>query len=494
MLDTGYRWKTHEALRNIRVIAERDFIFNDDNTADEVNDPPGQDSHGTSTLSTVGGFMPGQLIGPAYGASFILGKTEYVLTETQIEEDNWVAAIEWMESRGVDVVSSSLGYTTFDDGTGYSYSRGDFNGRTAVTTKAAVAAARKGVVVVNSMGNGGGVVGSIIAPADADSIISAGAVNLSGVRVSFSSIGPTNDGRIKPDLMAPGVGVYVASSSGSNSYGSRAGTSFSCPLAAGVASLVLSAHPEFTPIHVLDALRNTASRATAPDNFYGWGVINAKAALLSNGLVFSNVPQLFFNDSLNIIVLYAASNTGVDNLGMHLRYSLDGGRPFASLQMSPTTDSDQFLVIIPKQLVGTLVHYYIEGVDQGGIRRTNPYNAPDSLLSFRYGDGDTSRVTSTPILVTRPSNFLLYQNYPNPFNPSTTIQFYSPQSTDAEVTIYNTLGEKVKTLFRGKVYEGNNFFPWDGLGERGERVASGVYFYELRTPTFFQTKRMLLIK
>jgi serine protease AprX len=494
MLDTGFRWKTHEALTNARVIAEYDFIFKDSVTADEANDPIGQDSHGTSTMSTVGGFKEGQLIGPAYGASFILGKTEYVPTETRIEEDNWVAAIEWMESKGVDVVSSSLGYTTFDDGTGYRYSNGDFNGRTAVTTKAAVIAARKGVVVVNSMGNGGNTVGSIIAPADADSMIAVGAVNYSGTLASFSSVGPTNDGRTKPDVVAPGVSIYTASAFGTNQYGRASGTSFSCPLTSGVAALVLSAHPEFTPIQVRDAIRNTASRASRPDNLYGWGIVNAWAAVLSGGLVFSNAPLLYFNGETNIVVTYAASNTGIDNLGIYLLYSLDGGRTFSSLQMVPTTAANQFLVKIPKQPIGTTVYYYIEGTDQGGIQRRSPYDAPSNLFSFRYGEGSTEPIVSTPIPVDIPAGFFLYQNYPNPFNPSTTIQFYAPEFADGEVAVYNTLGEKVRTLFNGRARPGNNFVRWDGRDERGIRVASGVYFYRFRTATYSDTKRMLLIK
>jgi len=190
----------------------------------------------------------------------------------------------------------------------------------------------------------------------------------------------------------------------------------------------------------------------------------------------------------------ARFSTGVDNLGMRLQYSLDRGRTFTSLQMSPTNAPSQFLAVIPKQQLGTLVHYYIGGVDQGGIRRANPYNFPDSLFSFRYGDGDTSRLTSTPIPITIPVSFFLYQNYPNPFNPSTTIQFYSPQFADGEVAIFNTLAEKIKTVFSGRVHQGNNFARWDGRDEQGKRVASGVYFYRLRTQTFSETKRMLLIK
>jgi serine protease AprX len=494
MLDTGFRWKTHEALKNIRVLAEYDFIFHDSITANEAQDSPGQDGHGTTTLSTIGGFMPGQLIGPAYGATFILGKTEYVPTETQIEEDNWVAGIEWMESLGVDVVSSSLGYTTFDDGSGYSYARGDFNGRTAVTSKAAVAAARKGVVVVNSMGNEGNSIGSIIAPADADSIISVGAVNFSGVLASFSSVGPTNDRRTKPDVVAPGVGIYVASTGGEAVYGRASGTSYSCPLTAGVAALVLSAHPEYSPIQVRNAIRNTASRAFAPDNFYGWGVVNAGAAVLFGGIVFSNVPHLYFNDSKNIVSTFAASAIGVDELSIFLHYSLDGGQTFSPLQMVSTTTPNLFVATIPTQPLGTSVSYYIDGVDQGGHRRSSPYDAPTGLFSFRYGEGDTTKFTPQPVPPARPTTFVLYQNFPNPFNPGTTIKFYSPEEKDAEVVVYNMLGQKTRILFNGRVHPGNNYFQWDGRDESGRRAASGVYFYRIRTGNFSDTKRMLLVK
>lgn len=313
MLDTGFRWKWHEALRNIKVIAEHDFINNRDTTANGTleEERAGQDAHGTATLSVIGGFMPGKLIGAAYGASFILGKTEWVSTETRIEEDNWVAGIEWMESKGVDVVSSSLGYDIFDDGTGYTHAHGDFNGRTAVTTRVAVMAARKGVAVVTAMGNernGDGIVGTMITPADADSIMSVGAVGADTSLASFSSTGPTDDGRIKPDVVAMGSNVYVALPPGPSSYAYSNGTSFSTPLTASVAVLVLSARPELTPIQVRDAMRNSAVHfkdkllpdrtATYPNNFYGWGLVNAYAALYHGVmptayLLFQNYPNPF---------------------------------------------------------------------------------------------------------------------------------------------------------------------------------------------------------
>jgi serine protease AprX len=511
MVDAGFRWRIHEALKNIHVIAEHDFIFNRDTTANGPNDVPDQDSHGTSTLSVLGGYSPGNLVGVAYGADFMLAKTEYIpVTDYKWEEDNWVEGIEWMEARGVDVVSSSVGYVIFVDSSGaidssesYFWSRGDFNGRTAVTTKATVMAARKGVVVVNSMGNEGNTVGSIIAPADADSIISAGAVNYSSVLASFSSVGPTNDGRIKPDVVAPGVSIYVASTAGASAYGHASGTSFSCPLTAGVAALVLSAHPEFTPIQVRDAIRNTASRADRPDNFYGWGVVNARDAVISSGLVFSNLPHLYYNDLTNIVTTYAASNVGVDSWHIRLWYSVDGGKTFSSTPMLPTTTPNLFLDTIPKQQLGTVLHYYVEGQDLAGVHRTSPYNAPDSLFSFRYGEGDTSRITSKPlpeeIRPEVPASFSLYQNFPNPFpTPSyltTNICIWSPEFSYAEIIIYNVLGERVRTLFSGEIEPGNPPpFVWDGSDDRGKKVASGVYFYQLRTPKFSDIKRMLFVK
>src|SRR5258706_8477744 len=155
MLDSGFRWRVHEALRTRHVIAEYDFVFKDSTTSNQDGDTPDQDVHGTLTMSVLGGYMPGRLIGPAFNSDFILAKTEDIRSETRIEEDNWAAGLEWMESKGVDVVSSSLGYDTFDDGTGYTWEHGDFNGRTSVTAISAARAARLGGGVCDAMGNGG---------------------------------------------------------------------------------------------------------------------------------------------------------------------------------------------------------------------------------------------------------------------------------------------------------------------------------------------------
>ncbi len=272
MLDTGFLLE-NEALLHIDKIAEHDFVFNDDTTSNQAGDITSQDSHGTETLSVIGGAKEGQLYGPAYEASYILAKTEDIRSETPIEEDNWVAAIEWAEGLGVDVSSTSLGYYDW-----YTYE--DMNGNTSVITRAADLAVSRGVVVVVSAGNERDDAWYYIgAPADGDSVISVGAVDSNGMISSFSSAGPTFDGRIKPEVVARGVAVRCVNPYNPQGYRSLNGTSFSCPLVAGVAALLLQAHPTWTPMQVREALMMTADRADNPDNLYGWGLVNALSAL-----------------------------------------------------------------------------------------------------------------------------------------------------------------------------------------------------------------------
>ncbi len=306
VFDNGVRLLSHQAFDSLRprILGMHDFVDHKESVV--PNDPATNfGAHGVNTLSILGGYAPGRLIGPAYGASFILARTENDSSETPIEEDNWVAAVEWAESLGVQVTSTSLGYLTFD--AGYtSLTWQDMDGRTALISRAATMAARKGVVVVNSAGNNGPGTGhnTLDAPADADSIITVGAVNASGAVASFSSRGPTVDGRIKPDVAAQGAGNTAASGLDSTGFITGSGTSFSCPLTAGVAALLLHDHPAATPMQILLALRRTASQAYAPDNARGWGIINAVAAddylsgggpggLPTSSILFQNYPNPF---------------------------------------------------------------------------------------------------------------------------------------------------------------------------------------------------------
>ncbi|MFQ6109493.1 MAG: S8 family serine peptidase [Candidatus Aminicenantales bacterium] len=272
LLDTGFH-KTHEVFSGANLIAEWDFVNSDGDVQQDPFDPEDySDSHGTGTWSILGGYKPGSLIGPAYGADFLLAKTETTRFEQPIEEDYWVAGLEWAESLGAEVVSSSLGYTDW-----YTYE--EMNGEVAVTTVAANRAVSLGVVVVNAVGNErGSSWGHIIAPADGFDVVAVGAVDSSGRIASFSSPGPTFDGRIKPEVCALGVDDWLASNQGDSSYQQGSGTSFATPLVAGVAALLLEIHRDWTPAHVRSALLQTASRAQNPDNDYGYGIVDATSA------------------------------------------------------------------------------------------------------------------------------------------------------------------------------------------------------------------------
>jgi subtilisin family serine protease len=304
MLDTGFN-RSHVALAHVDLVAEWDFINHDPVTKNEPGDPPTQHNHGTATLSALGGYAPGSLIGPAWEASFALAKTERVDTEITQEEDDYVRALEWADSLGADIVSSSLGYYDW-----YTYE--DIDGNTAVTTIAADIAAAKGIAVVTAAGNLGPLPWpGIIAPSDGDSVIAVGAVDWTKTIASFSSRGPTFDGRIKPDVCAMGVSVWCASAYDSLAFVTSGGTSLATPLAAGAAALCLQMHPYWTPIDLRDALRASGNHAQSPNNDYGWGVINAyqaalngatgiktpRAALRADIHLYQNAPNPFFASS-----------------------------------------------------------------------------------------------------------------------------------------------------------------------------------------------------
>jgi serine protease AprX len=284
VMDNGVRLPSHQAFDSLRarILGTYDFV---DHKVSVIPKNPASTfgDHGVNTLSVLAGFSPGTLIGPAFGASFLLARTENDSSETPIEEDNWVAAIEWADSQGVQVTSTSLGYDVYDAPyTSWTWS--DMNGRTTVIAKAAVMAARKGIVVVNAAGNEAvnrnGQPNTLLTPADADSILTVGAVSPAGVLTYFSSYGPTSDGRTKPDVVAVGSGITAASGSATNAYATGIqGTSFACPIAAGVAALVLKAHPSATPMQIIGALKATASLSSTPDRKLGWGIIDAVAAI-----------------------------------------------------------------------------------------------------------------------------------------------------------------------------------------------------------------------
>ncbi len=280
ILDTGFR-RDHavfgSSVHPLVVIAERDFINSDDNTGIEAGDDEGQHAHGTLILGTLASYSPGQLVGGAFGASFILCKTEDVTSETPIEEDNYVAALEFAEMHGADVCTSSLSYSDW-------YTQGDMDGLTAVTTIAVNIAASHGVHCCTAAGNAGHdedpMTSHLGAPADGLAIITCGAVDENGVIAGFSSDGPTADGRIKPEVLALGVRTQTIGYWDTEGFAAASGTSLSTPLVAAAVACITQARPDWTPAQMRAAIFARSSDLS-PDPLFirGYGVLNAAAAI-----------------------------------------------------------------------------------------------------------------------------------------------------------------------------------------------------------------------
>ena len=283
VMDGGFKGAdSHSAFDKMReegrLLGARDFVYGSTSVYSQT-------AHGTYCLSTMAGYEPQTFVGTAPKASYYLIHTEDGRQENIIEEYNWVSGAEYADSLGVDVCSTSLSYINFDL-TQWSHPFEDFDGQKAPMTKGANIAASRGMICVNSAGNEGDGTCTIGIPADSDGVLTIGAVDGNGNRASFSSVGPTFDGRIKPDVMAMGYLTYVAVPNGGYKQGS--GTSFSCPVMAGMVACFWQAFPELTAKEVCDTIRYFSNHHDNPDVRYGHGIPDFEKALQS----IENPPQL----------------------------------------------------------------------------------------------------------------------------------------------------------------------------------------------------------
>ena len=316
VIDAGYtkanELKAFDKLWNEkRVIGYYDFVDNDNTVFEKSN-------HGTYVLSTMAAYLPGELIGTAPEASYLLLRSEDAGAEYLAEEYFWVAAAEYADSMGADVLNTSLGYTTFDDNE-QDHTYADLDGNTTFITRGADKAASKGILVINSAGNSGnGDWFYIGAPADGDSVLAIGAVNPESEYASFSSKGPSFDQRVKPNVAAQGSNAVIASFEGGTRTGN--GTSFSSPILTGMAACLWQAFPSFGNMDILHTIEASANQFNNPDAFIGYGIPDFTLAYFR---LFEKRTQDRITDDLIKVVpnpfrdrlylyLYAATNQQVE--------------------------------------------------------------------------------------------------------------------------------------------------------------------------------------
>lgn len=304
--------------------------------------------HGMMCFSIMAGNIPGQLVGSSPKANYYLYRTEDVYSESPVEEQNWAAAAERADSIGIDVISTSLGYSQFDNPV-FNHTYADMNGHTTISARAAGFAAKKGMIVVVAAGNAGNSTWHFITtPADADSIVAVGAVNTSGIIAGFSSYGPSSDGRVKPEVASVGVGTAISSTTGPIVTGN--GTSFATPNMAGLITCLWQAFPEFTNMEIIQAVEKSSSIFNSPNDRIGYGIPNFRIAYedLNHQRELKNINTILGNNWLKVF-----PNPFKDNFSVAIKppHTANGifrlydawGRLYFTRQISLQAQQDQLI-------------------------------------------------------------------------------------------------------------------------------------------------------
>jgi serine protease AprX len=406
--DTGFNHEGMRTTRDRNIVETYDFVYDDSIVHDDASDPFPVDDHGSVVLSAAIGYLPDSIIGSAYNATVYLGKTEDARSETPAEEGYYAQALEWLEARGADIASSSLGYQRYDSGF-QSITYPMLDGKTTVAARAALKAARRGMLVVTAAGNSGrDVFPYVLTPGDADSIITVGALMENNSIADFSSRGPTSDGRIKPEICAPGASVMSVNRHDMIKGGG--GTSLATPLVSSACALIMQAHPEATAQAVRSAIMKTGIRFGPPDTAYGYGRLDAYAAALELGTIIGPHRQ-WRNDSIHHICVALAANNKIKN--PKIIYAVGESGLFTnSAILNLVSDSLIYTAIFPPLHKGKLVRYYIETHDGADTTTRSPRNAP--LAYYEFHVGDTIIIDSQlSVINSKPIADAVYV-YPNP--------------------------------------------------------------------------------
>lgn len=352
ILDAGFRnYNTNPALDSVRlqnrILGTWDYVNNESSVTED-------DTHGLYCFSIIAANRPGQIIGTAPHASFWLLRTEQASAEYPVEEQYWAAAAEFADSAGADMISSSLGYIDFDN-PAFDHSYAQRNGNTSIITRAANAAARKGMIVMNSVGNNGSRnddLKYVSCPADGDSVVAVGATTASGAIAAFSSWGPNSAGKVKPNIVSVGQGTVLASLSGTPATGN--GTSYSNPNIAGLIACLWQAFPERSNRQIIDAVQKSAHKYNNPDDRYGYGLPDFKKAVV------------------NLLQQYATTESTYDKCIINLRWS--------------SKDDTSVTYTIARKLPGETVYTVVKQVTSTSLTfRSNNYTWQDTLTTAGPG-------------------------------------------------------------------------------------------------------------
>lgn len=451
--DTGFRWKMHKSTKHARVIAEYDFVYSDTTTADEVQDTKGQDEHGTHVFSTVAGYDPDEpFIGAAPLAEFVLAKTENVRYERSIEQDNFAAAVEWMEAQGVDIISTSLGYDKFDT-IGIreeSYRYEELDGKTTIVARAVNLATARGVLCVNSAGNNGPALRTLASPGDADSslTIAASRSDTISLPAKFTSRGPRGDGRLKPDLAARGEAVMGASVAAERAYALANGTSLSTPIVSGGAALLLSVFPELRVWELRSLLIKTASQAQQPDVHLGYGLADIPAAMRSRGLILA--PTLASYPVYQAIRVVAAAITNHPTVSVKLYVRFSASSDFTIFYMKRSLLNEAFFECdLPlSSFAGKPAQSYIIA-DNGVEQRRYPYQFAQTPPDYHILSPVISNIplgfSTAHLSFVFPEPGIIEGIHPLPVQRgnTATLMMITPDAGILTVSVFSMLGQQV---------------------------------------------------
>jgi hypothetical protein len=455
ILDSGFDWQKHDALKTRKVIAEYDFVKKDRITANQTGDRPSQHDHGTFCFSVCGGYLEGKLIGPAHDAEFVLAKTEDTESERMVEEDNYAAAIQWMDSIGVDITSSSLGYTVFDDTT-YRYE--DLTGNTAICTKAINYAFSKGILSFTASGNSAGDTWYYVStPGDGYKALAIGAVSKNREIADFSSGGPTVDGRIKPDFSTMGISVFGAMASTNNKFERSNGTSAATPIAAGIGGQLLSLFPHLKNTQARFILMYSSDQRYFPDNLYGYGLLSSLEAATH-----PNLEVLPSGD----IKLHKRFKNDVRTKSVYLHFKT-GYKKSDKLQMTKQDDG-YYTVILPTKAKKEALEFWFDAGE-----KTNGVNYPSTDRTYYTIPGNENVFITTPSKIDfkKIGNERLVKF--TGVNPRIFVKSKLGVKT-TEVVITDIAGNYVVTLPVSNIGMDNRII-WDGKNYIGKKVPFGIY-------------------